>query len=333
MESFHNRSFLANATMPVTHTLTEVKWTPSLIGQAVVFGLSFVSNVVVFVEFVRVPSRLTPFTMYLLVLLATNIAFLISVPLIEMLNELYGHWWMGRVWCNIHNYFNGVVSAAQICVHVTISINRLWAVHYPISYKNHHNKKVALITSFAAIAFANVVGLPGCIRDALYFSIDLKYGCHINYSAQMLWGQIQQTLLHILPLVFIIIAYIHLCVNRIRRKRKLQDHSSSGSRNAAATAADAGATSAEKNKTGKTTKEAVKPFLVLSLTAISVTICWTPAVIYFGAIIFSGSWMSGTFFIVSVTFYSLQALVDPWLFAFGLLAVKKNWNSIRCPGC
>ncbi|XP_055346122.1 alpha-2B adrenergic receptor-like [Paramacrobiotus metropolitanus] len=301
------------------------KWTPSLIGQGVILALSLFSNIIVFIEFIRIPSRVTPFTVYLLVLLGTNVAFLCIVPLTEMLNELYGQWWMGRAWCDVHNYFNNVVSGAQICVHMTISINRLWAVHHPISYRNKHNKTVALLTCLVAIAFANIVGLPGVILDVLYYSIDLKYGCHINYTAQAAWGKAQQALLHLFPWAVIIVSYVHLCINRVNRRRRTQDQMSHDSQKAAIVS-----TTPEHRPVVLRQNEAVKPFLVLSLTAISVTICWTPAIIYFAAIIFFGLWMPATFFIAAVTFYSMQALFDPWLFALGLFAVKKNWRFLHC---
>ncbi|XP_055348550.1 alpha-2B adrenergic receptor-like [Paramacrobiotus metropolitanus] len=308
-----NSTLLTNVT-PVISAV-QPKWTPFLTGQAVVLGLSLFSNILVLIEFLRIPSRITPFTVYLIVLLLSNLLFLSVVPLTELSNQLYGRWWMGRAVCYLHNYFNGVGSGSQICIHVSISINRLWAVHYPISYKNNHNKKVALLTCLSAVIFAHVIGLPGCIMDIMYYGIDLKYGCHINYLAQVLWGKFENALLHILPLVLIIGAYVHLCINRVRRRRKIRE-SGSGKVSAGTSTEDGGKR-----------KEAVRPFLVLSLTAVSVTVCWTPAVVYFAVIKFAGLWMPEWFFILSVMFYSMQALFDPWLFAVALLATNRKWCS------
>ncbi|XP_055348552.1 alpha-2B adrenergic receptor-like [Paramacrobiotus metropolitanus] len=152
----------SNATAHAESTPVQPHWTPLLTGQAVVLGFSLLSNIIVLIEFIRIPSRITPFTVYLIILLIINLFFLSVVPLTELMNQLYGGWWMGRAVCNIHNYTSAIGSASQICIHICISISRLWAVHYPMAYRINHTRKVALLMCLSAVVVVHVIEL----RDA-----------------------------------------------------------------------------------------------------------------------------------------------------------------------
>ncbi|XP_055347125.1 tyramine receptor Ser-2-like [Paramacrobiotus metropolitanus] len=249
--------------------------------------------------------------MYVVALAVCNAIYQFS-PMMDLLSNVHGRWWMGKPLCDLHNYLTSVGSASQICIHVSISVNRLWAVHSPISYRQHHNRKVALLICFAAVLFAHLIELPGCVLDALYYSIDyLEHGCHVDYMKQILWSHFDFAL-HALTLMFIIVAYVHLCINRWKRHRK----------NAVYTSGNESGASDRQN----TRKEASKPFLVLSLTAVSCFIFWTPGIVSFGTIKYSGKWIPENVLSVAMTMYSIQAIFDPWLFAFSVLATKKKWS-------
>ncbi|XP_055350899.1 trace amine-associated receptor 7g-like [Paramacrobiotus metropolitanus] len=304
-----------NHTIPAnTTTAAPVVWTSQLIFQATVLTLSVTANLVVLLDFLRIPARITPFTIYLIALLVANLLFLLPVTFLEILNTAYGGWWMGRRVCQMHNYFNEVWSGAQCLCHVLISVNRLWAVTFSVSYKHHHTKKVAVFSCVAALLWAHMGGLPIFILDTLYYNLDLRFGCHSNFSAMPAWNKVEDWMNHTGPLIFILLSYLYLFTHRLHRKRtRVAVVSTADTRMTIISVAEAAV-----HKKPVVRREVVKPFMILSLTVVSISVCWIPALVFFSTWFYAGVFLSPTFFVIATGLYAMQALIDPLLFAYAL---------------
>ena len=98
------------------------------------------ANAVVLTAFIKHRTLRTPFNIYLISLIMADIAqSLFDLPF--MIGEtFYATWPYGRIACNFSLYGKWIFSAAVRNTHSMISLNRLWALFMPISYKQYHTK-------------------------------------------------------------------------------------------------------------------------------------------------------------------------------------------------
>ncbi|XP_055336596.1 alpha-2B adrenergic receptor-like [Paramacrobiotus metropolitanus] len=287
------------------------------------------------------PSHITPFTIYLLAIFASNVVHLSVVRTLGIVNDLRGMWPFGRAECMLFLYFEKVISIIPVMTHVLISVNRLWAVVYPVSYREHHTKTMATLICLGVVAYANILDLPPFLLDRLrYYNWDKSKGCPEITGTFILWTQIETFLNRFLPLLFIIVAYIFLIIKRWQKKKKLQpgEKRDKPRKNTDAKAlpsaqnvcrirmASCRKQNRSRDKQPHNVKNnlpvrTVRPFMILTLTCISVLICWIPVDVYFLAMKFNAR-MSQTVFIVTGTLFSVQMIFDPLVWLVSLRKTK-----------
>ncbi|XP_055354523.1 D(1) dopamine receptor-like [Paramacrobiotus metropolitanus] len=315
-----NSIFITNTTIAVH----QPQWTIQLAFHSVVLVLSLLFNTVVLLDFIRIPARVTAFTVYLVALLISNILYLSAVTLPEFSTQLYGYWLFGYSMCRLHNYCKVVWSGIQTMMHLTIAVNRLWAISSPMNYKLHHTRRMALVVCGVGVVLAHAGGLPSVIMDAMWAaSAKWMRVCPLNF-AMLPFGVIllDWSALHAVPTGFILATYLFVISNRI--KNRGLHHLHAEQRAPLSKAASGSGTRPRR-------KDAVRPSMILSLTVASICVCWVPALI-----IFTTAWVSWipagvsqTYFVVAVAMYSMQALFDPLLFAFCLYLeqFRRYWAS------
>ena len=109
-------------------------------------------NAVVLSAFIKHHNLRTPFNTYLINLILADIAqSLFDLPFM-VVSLFYAPWPLGQIGCNFSLYAKYAFSAAVRNTHSLISLNRLWAICLPISYKNYHTKVKSRILFFCCFS-------------------------------------------------------------------------------------------------------------------------------------------------------------------------------------
>lgn len=98
---------------------------------------NIVLNSIVLGHFLKYRHLRTPFAIYLINLLSTNFACAWLQSPAKFIVGLYNSNWtvLNSAVCTVNLYGAGVVGAGTMTSHVLITINRLWALVFPLSYK------------------------------------------------------------------------------------------------------------------------------------------------------------------------------------------------------
>ena len=164
------------------------------------------ANSAVLTAFLRHPNLRTPFNFYLISLLSADIAqSIFDLPFMVM-SQFISVWPLGRAACSFSLYAKWVFSAVVRNTHCLISLNRLWALFLPISYRHYHSKTMAACLCVGAWVYVHVFKLPGLLQDALYYRQDGDT-CLVNTTAQTKWAMASQFVVDDAAVFLVIISY------------------------------------------------------------------------------------------------------------------------------
>ncbi|XP_055349548.1 melanopsin-A-like [Paramacrobiotus metropolitanus] len=275
------------------------------------------TNGVVLSLFICRPRLCTPFAMYLINLLTANILMTLANPLrtIELMRT---DWFAWSRWCLVLIYSDWVSSAVVLHSHFLITTNRIWAIVLPISYRNVHNRKVAVGICAVMWLYCHVWLLPLFIRDFLYYgNFDSDRWCIINVNEQLVYSQVIQVVVFLLPYVAILIAYPFLYYRRRMQMRSVMHNQKSIPSSEEHSNKTPASTEQGQLTTKKPGRENSTGFTVLTVQTISVFICWTVTKVY-GTV---GTFMDieiGWLGQLGTTMYLVQMVLDPILFTLAL---------------
>ncbi|XP_055330532.1 G-protein coupled receptor 61-like [Paramacrobiotus metropolitanus] len=301
-----NRSSVLFSINNATHV--QHGWTLLLGGKTGCSIVSLLLNIAALTYHVLYPVQITPFTVYLLALFIANTVYLITVRPLALLAEFYGIWLWNHPACVFYNYCNRVLTVVPIYGHLLISVNRLWAVIFPFSYREKHTKVMVALLCVGMVGYVHALDLPPFLVDMHYHVPRNFRACQHVSGKMLLWNHVEMYLNRIFPLVFILTAYVFILIHRSQRRNARGSRIASpipmedvkGHGNAVARALSQ-----------KPPHRIVKPFVVLTLTAVSVLVCWLPAFTYHFGIV------KLDYDVVSIL-YSLQMLLDPMTWFFSL---------------
>jgi len=174
-----------NVSSEVNITSVEAVWSYLPVVQAICSTASVLANscLLGFILFSRLIT--SPFHIYIISLLTCNTLMSMLEGRLDVMNELYSTWWLGSNWCSAYNFSSVVLQALVGTAHLSIIVNRLWAVCCPVHYRCWHTKKVAgLIVAALSVVCVSFVG-PLWLLDMVYYRLpELENGCSINAKAQ-----------------------------------------------------------------------------------------------------------------------------------------------------
>ena len=148
-------------------------------------------NGLVLAAFVKNDRLRTAFNFYLISLAIADTGQAgLDMPF-TILAQFYPVWPLSRAACSFNLYAKWMFAGVVRNAHTLISLNRVWALFWPIGYKNYHTKVTAGCFSAGSWVYVNVVLLPGLIPDALYYRPD-DGSCAVNLGAQPGWGYAAQ---------------------------------------------------------------------------------------------------------------------------------------------
>ncbi|XP_055352057.1 octopamine receptor beta-2R-like isoform X2 [Paramacrobiotus metropolitanus] len=323
-----------------------IGWTFSAIMRTTMCIVQIILNLAMSTMIFSRKSLRTSFTVYVVFLLSSNLLVAIMQYPLEIQRILYRKWSLSEASCTLYLYNIWVLLALPIHSHLLLTINRLWALTFPLSYKNHHSKRVAGILCGVTLLYIHVFFLPLVIIDrGFYRASSRTYGCTTNYAMPMVnkYAIAVQMVGCNIPLLFIVVVFPYLAVMERQRKRTVglaqtatpynlgimgffanaiaqPNHSHSSPNKARA------ATVRRNNRLSN------RPFALLTLLTISITICWTPIFTYWTTVLFVplGSDYSG-FRNFASALVTLQPALDPILFGLSLRNVRKVFvQQITC---
>ncbi|XP_055355136.1 5-hydroxytryptamine receptor 1B-like [Paramacrobiotus metropolitanus] len=301
-------------------------WDAIPILAIIVMILTLSLNILLLILLTRRRLR-TSFTVYLGVLCITNIIFSILNNPFDILVEVYGKWPYTSGVCDLYLYGSFIVCSITMHCHALITGNRLWAISFPLHYKNHHSRAVAAGACIVVAVYVHACLIPFLVLDSLYYRYpvgEIVVGCTPNVAAQQKYSIVVQTLLFDLPIAFIVAAYPFLWYKH-KKLHRISDHHS--------TPKDESETSRRGGEvvTHVTAKKNRRSFLVLTLLTGSIFLCWTTAQVYdtvdcFYDVQRSEASEQQTLILIreiGELIYSAQAALDPILFIVALKDLRE----------
>lgn len=125
-------------------------------------------NAIVLWIFYREKRLITSFTVYIIALLVCNLTYVIIKQTVDIITDLYCIWPLGQVVCDIYKYYVYGFAGVILHLHALITANRIWAVNFPLSYRNYHTKHLAIVLCVAVTLYTHVICLPGILMDIMH---------------------------------------------------------------------------------------------------------------------------------------------------------------------
>lgn len=224
--SFVENITAVNASFAKGHHAIEIPtWGFLAIFQTICSIGAIITNGWVLFRFVRVPDLRTAFNVYLISLLSGNLLYALSESVLDIYNRLYKTWNLSAHWCGFYLYGLWAWQAFILQMHVAITVNRIWAMFWPVSYRNGHSRKVSICFCTAIFVYAHVFVIPFVVIDELLYRLPPSlYGCFINSDQQWTYAVVLQFVVYDLAFAVIVGAYPFLWYkNRKFRKTTTAD--------------------------------------------------------------------------------------------------------------
>lgn len=322
-----------------------LNWTFTPIAETVTSVLSLLFNGFVLLVFSTHHQLRTPFTVYVMGTLSYNCMFAIFNNPFDVMAAIFPSWIFGMITCTFYCYTGWVLSGIVINSHMLITINRIWAITFPISYKQNHRQKTALILTACLWIYVHLLCLPGVVLDAVYYRLPVESnGCYLNTDAQRTWSLVVLFVVFDFPILFISLACpFLLCRQRNFRRIAVGKHSGVDTVSVAVElrtiitrpARVNGATNVGNlvlpNLPSKhsASKERSRSMLILTALTISILVCYTPQQIFYTILSFVQMDVPLAYTVTAMLF-TLQAVLDPILFVCTLKDLRNTIKDVVC---
>ncbi|CAJ0950025.1 unnamed protein product [Ranitomeya imitator] len=195
--------------------------TLSLVIYVMTMFLGLPSNLLVFyIFFKKARSRLTPNLIYMINLCASDLVFIMFLPIKIMETFLHG-WTLPEVLCPIFNFIHFSTIYASVCFLSAVSVGRYLSAAFPIKYKIYKKPRYSLLICIClwALVFVHVsfvfvleTSQKGSLEMFLSHVDDDKVVCYENFTAQQLALIVPARLelsvvLYLLPLAITLFCY------------------------------------------------------------------------------------------------------------------------------
>ncbi|XP_055343998.1 alpha-2B adrenergic receptor-like [Paramacrobiotus metropolitanus] len=300
------------------------EWSGGATLQVLFTIATFLTNGFVLAIFASRPRLITPFSIYLINLLIANVVDTLANPL-RIVELLRTDWFAWSRWCLVMLYSDWIPNAIVQQSHLLITVNRIWAIARPISYRNSHTKPVAMAICAGTWLYVHIIILPFYVRDLLYYgNFDSDRWCIVNVSAQKGYAMMLQLVIYLIPYILILLAYPFLWYRRRMQMRAMPRSKEwiplSGTEDNSLNTTPTKNTPQEQSRkpvAKKRSRENSTGFTVLTVQTISILVCWTSSKIYGTASAYFHyelGWLGQ----VGNIMYMIQMVIDPLLFVLVL---------------
>ncbi|XP_055357486.1 neuropeptide Y receptor type 1-like [Paramacrobiotus metropolitanus] len=264
---------------------------------------TLILNCGVLIILVKEKNLRTPFNVYVIVLLCSNLLY-VGLNNIMMIMAPFGQWWIGDQACTLELYCRYIVITINIHSHVLVSVNRAWALFWPVSYKNNHTFTVAWLLCLGMVVYVHACQLPGLVLDALYYRVPVQVAkiCRFNKQAQLGFSLFSSIWVFDVPKLFIPVCYPILLWKFLRRNNAIHGRSAIVNRTELARRRD----------------HVLRPFILLTMITCSAAVCWIPIMVYYIAVDFVRTMRSDRLEIALIVLYSVEPILDPVFFGLSI---------------
>ncbi|XP_055349772.1 rhodopsin-like [Paramacrobiotus metropolitanus] len=274
---------------------------------------SFILNSIVFTVYVTQSKIRTPFSVYIISLVVSNILDVILFFPFMIANNLGtsdNHFIFGEPGCVVYGYGIAIIRSCCLCSHALITLNRIWAMTFPISYKNIHGFRFAICVCIFVLIAVHSVMVPGVILNEKFRPRPVKtYGCWYQVHAESTISSIGIVLFYIFPLI-ILSSYPYLFFKYLQTKKRIM-------------AQDARTGVLSENKASRT-------FGIVTLLSFCTIVCWLPEELV--TFLMMATWSKGSvraYPIVSLL-SSFQVLLDPLFLLISSKDLRYGLLSMVC---
>ena len=125
---------------------TSIHWSKILLGVFLylIVLVTILGNILVLMAVKNHKRLQTVFNIYVVNLALTDVLVAVTAVSFYTLDNILGYWPFGRIMCGVWIFFDYGMTFVSVFTLCIISIDRFWAVSWPVHYKSHHNKKKAL---------------------------------------------------------------------------------------------------------------------------------------------------------------------------------------------
>ncbi|OQV25598.1 hypothetical protein BV898_00534 [Hypsibius exemplaris] len=176
-------------------------------------------NCVVLAAFTKNSNLRTPFNVYIISLVIANLLQACFDLPFTVYSELHPSWELGRIGCNFYLYAKWTFSAAVRNTHSVISLNRIWALFFPISYRHYHTRSMAIWLCLGSWLYVHIFLLPGLVMDAQFYRVD-DGSCQVNTTSQRAWALPTQIVLYNSSVFIVGVSYPIIWL-KVRERRKI----------------------------------------------------------------------------------------------------------------
>ncbi|OQV19859.1 hypothetical protein BV898_06129 [Hypsibius exemplaris] len=274
------------------------------------------------------------FNVYVVNLLSANMCCILVMYPLSIITHIYPtSWYLGEPACGLLIYALDVLEAVVINSHALIAVARVWAVVDPITYRDYHSIRVALITCLVVWVYLHVFMAPRIILDALYYRLPVAtHGCQLNVFAQKGWSIAELLVNYLLPTVVILLAFPTILGAKILRR---MNGAAVGPKSADISAVGGlpmvpkvrqRSVPTDQPSVLENARRATGKYHMLAALTVSVTVCWSPLLIFFSLVHFRPRYWDTTWFQVGTVMYTCQTMLDPVLFT---LTFSRVWEALK----
>ncbi|OQV12900.1 hypothetical protein BV898_12822 [Hypsibius exemplaris] len=127
-----------------------------------IFASVLFNGLLIFVYLTHAHLR-TAFNVYVVNIATTEFLLALTAMPGTFIVNYYITWPYDGLACTFFAYFKLILSTAVRYGHVLVTVNRLWAVTFPMHYRNAHNKRVALAITLVMWVFVHVLSVPSVV--------------------------------------------------------------------------------------------------------------------------------------------------------------------------
>ncbi|XP_055334969.1 gastrin/cholecystokinin type B receptor-like [Paramacrobiotus metropolitanus] len=317
----NNTTFMAK--LPPRPTMLSI-WSVIQSVTLAICILVYILNGFMFALYLRHRHLRTPFSVYLLTVTGGNLLNAVfNNPLLFVLRDatITGN---GTTFCMVYLYLKQTVGTALPAFHMLIALNRIWAMCYPLSYRQRHTRGFAGGVCVVTWMVIHAVIVPGLTMEGLYFRTPgNNFLCTFSTGDARMeaWSVTVTVVLSIVPEVTILCFYPFAVGKRVQRSRKVREMTI-----VAPSVHGTGKLATDDDAAG-TVRAAKRSFTVLTLLTVSATVCWTPTNVYFVAMKYFNSFL---FMQIAVTLKLLHTAIDPLLFMVSLQDLRRAARNALC---
>ncbi|OQV15789.1 hypothetical protein BV898_10042 [Hypsibius exemplaris] len=217
-------NYRANSSNNSSSTRAGGKIIIDVVASFTIFSIiaTLILNALVIAVYIKRPTLRTPFSIYIVNLAVSEIVLAGTSMPGNLIREMHGAWPFNAISCTLLLYISQTLTSGIRYGHVLITANRLWAVTFPIGYKQRHTKRFARCLVVTMWMVVHALNLPVIINGRLQWSrslFDPDSRCVFDNRAQFNSVLAVQLLAFTLPELFIIVAYGYVAVTLKKRWR------------------------------------------------------------------------------------------------------------------